>query len=408
MQDVDAKAISVFLAVASLAAKDRNLPFAPDKRIWGEQEIPAQIEKLCFVRNVRQHKLIRSVYASVQANPPAFISSDTVELLRQKALVEAAIKQQLFVKIKRLQEVFLSYGKEFLVVKGPASSFQLYGDRMLRGYLDLDIIVDLEDFQQVVPLMQEAGYSLKEGQVLDVAEKWVIQKTRHAIFTTEGSPYRIEVHTSLFDRLDSSYSASALFARSVSIPFGEYSVRTLCLADHALFILEHGTHHYWSLLHWLLDAAKILQIDDTGFHSEYAKQVRITGQEKKMAFMIELVTSLFPVAVPAPYVPIVARYQGHFSKQFNYSCRQLATAAGKQAQSIRERISLFYRFQIELAAKVRDKLRLSASLFLVPPSDAKAVPLPSFLEPLHLLLRPFFVIERRIKRLIVQKAKGSM
>ncbi len=316
-------------------------------------------------------------------------------------------QQHLFSKIQELQGVFLAHGKDFLIVKGPASSVQLYGDSVLRGYLDLDILVDAEDFQQVIPLMSEAGYYVKEGQDLVSTKSNVVQKPHHAVFYCENSPYRIEVHTNLFDGLGTAYSASALFDRSVSIPLPEGMVRTLGLVDHAMFIIEHGTHHAWSLLHWLLDAAKILQIEDSSFHAELARQVTRTGQGKKTVFTIELVNSLFPLPIPTPYAPIVAQYHGKFAKHISYSCRQLATAAAGRA-SFTSILSFTYQFRLGLATKKEEKFRLSTALFLASPKDAEAIPLPSFLSPFHLVFRPFFVIRRRINRLLEQKMKRTV
>jgi hypothetical protein len=391
-----------FFLVASLAAEARDLPFLPDTSLWGEIPKDRQLGEAEFFRQVRQHKLFRSVYmASKESQLP--LSESIIRKLKRQSLLEGSIKLGLFQHLGKIQEAFSDYDLEVLVIKGPASSVQLYGDALVRGYLDLDILVDVDSLALVVPIMEKAGYYQKADQNLSTIPSKLVQKIHHAVFFREDSPYRIEVHTSIFDNLSkepqSRYTTAALLERSVVVSNGETHFKTLDPVDHALFIIEHGTKHGWVLLHWLMDAAKILQIEDPLFHREVASQAEILGDGKKIAYMVKLVTSMFPVPVPSPYAVLVNQYKGHFTTQISYSCKQLSLQFN-QRSSLKSILSFTYGFRLPLATGLKEKGEICFQLFKIPLQDTKALPLPRFLFPLHLVLRPFFILRRRFARFL--------
>jgi len=233
--------------------------------------------------------------------------------------------------------------------------------------------------------------------------KNLIQRTHHLVFVSAVSPFRLEVHNGLFEySVDEGMESAALFDRHETLLWDAVALPTLSLVDHALFILDHGTHHGWIVLHWLVDVAALLDRDDPDFHRALATKLVETGRAKQFALAWRLCRSLFPVELPQVYEPIIAGCRAKLRYQMAYSQRQLASEGGS-ASSFGSIMRFTYRYRLPLARSNREQLSIATQLWKIAPQDLADLPLPTWLLPLLLLLRPFLVIRRRIGRAVAAR-----
>ncbi len=407
-----------FNLIATLAATSRKLPAkAMDGFDYKRAVVAAPIDEKAFLSLAMMHKLERSVSRGLQ-NDSSIISSETTKKLKAKALKEGSLKQSLLQDWAKIHTALERHALPSLVIKGPASSLQLYGDALERGYTDLDILVDTPSLAQVIPGMQEAGYTLKLGQesTLEVPNTGksynrFLQKSHHLVFIREDSPYRVEVHNTLYDQLphhlQGEYGTHALFQRSTILKWGEVVIPTLSLVDHALFIIDHGIRHAWCVLHWLFDAAAILQMPDPGFHAQLRDGLKTLGHERQLAVVVPLIREFINLVVPSIYEPLLAKLEPRYSQQTRM-CHDTLLPGSKQSTSIMHSLQLTYRYRLPLAGTWSEKWQVMTQLFLVSPQDVVKLRLPVFLMPLHLVLRPFFVIQRRFQRMVLKmRTKGG-
>jgi len=414
---IEARYLPEFLLIATLAANSRKLP-AKASGQWeyalGSASPP--IDEKAFVALTMMHKLERSVSRGLQQDS-SIISSETTKKLKAKALKEGSLKQSLLQDWMKIHQALESHQIPSLVIKGPASSVQLYGDVLERGYTDLDILVDTPSLVNVIPGMQEAGYTLKLGQESVLAPpdtgkiaSRLLQKSHHLVFIREDSPYRVEVHNTLYDqlphRLQGEFGTHALFQRRVLLTWKDVVIPTLSLPDHALFIIDHGTRHAWCLLHWLFDVAAILHNPDPAFHQQVYEGLRTLGHERQLAVVAPLVKEFFELAIPSVYNPLLEKIQQRYARQTKTCYEQLLPGA-RTSTSVWHSLRTTYLYRLPLAGTWSERWQVMTQLFLVSPQDAVKLRLPTFLMPLHLVLRPFFVIQRRFERMISKLRRRS-
>ena len=407
-----------FLLMATLAANSRKLSAKSHSLLEDTLgSVHSPIDEKAFLTLAMMHKLERSVSRSINqyAIP---LSVETGKTLKAKTLKEGSLKQALLQDWMKIHQALESHQIPCLIIKGPASSVQLYGDALERGYTDLDILVDTPSLVNVIPGMQEAGYTLKLGQESALATPGtgktasrLLQKSHHLVFIREDSPYRVEVHNTLYDQLprhlQNEYGTHALFQRRVMLNWKEVVIPTLSLPDHALFIIDHGTRHAWCLLHWLFDVAAILHQPDPAFHQQVCEGLQTLGHERQLAVVVPLVHEFFELAIPSVYHPALKKIQQRYARQTKMCYEQLLPGA-RTSTSVWHSLRTIYLYRLPLAGTWSERWQVMTQLFLVSPQDVVKLRLPAFLMPLHLVLRPFFVTQRRFQRMVLKmRTKGG-
>ncbi|TXT44330.1 MAG: hypothetical protein FD137_1604 [Spirochaetes bacterium] len=171
-------------------------------------------------------------------------------------------------------------------------------------------------------------------------------------------------------------------------------IRTLSQADHRLFALAHGIQHEWCALHWLVDGAKIL-FSDASNHAELIRGIEKYGMEREFAVsrrVMELVFGMKTSGILSSVKPAFFNPEGPAEY-----CRDRLFSS-KPPRLIDSFVKIA-RFDLPLAPGFHAKLRRLAEPWKVPAQDALRQRLPRSFYALHVALRPFNVMGRRISRL---------
>lgn len=389
----------MFSLLATATARFRNLPI---DSVISEPHHAGELDEKYLYLQASYHKVIQDVQS--QLGTPLFSSlSDTVrKAIAQRNLLEQSAKLMLADHWQRVSRSLSDNGIQSLVMKGPASSLQFYGDASVRGYTDLDILVHAIDLAAVIPIIEQSGYHLK-GDAFTQAPKRYIQKTHHLVCTRPDSPFRIEIHNELFDgNEDPNYATKALFERKTVLQWNDTALPTLRATDHALFVISHGTHHGWRLLHWLVDVAAILRMEDPDFHQELSEELYTSKLNRQFILACTLCQGVFSVPMPSEYEHLLSSCRKPSSYHISYSKKHLMNGISFK-DTWMSIIAFTYRYQMPLARSFREKLGLALKLWKVAPTDAQALRLPEWLMLIHIILRPFFVIKRRVSRYIAAR-----
>ena len=361
------------------------------------------IDETLLINIAREHKTAAALLNGLKEREESLVLPQTMKKLTLLVTREKAMRTFLMEEWDRVEKALTKNNIHMITIKGPASSIQLYGNPIIREYTDLDIVVQAPDLLQVLPVMEALGYraeppiSPKKKQAL--TQPWYISKAHHLIFIHPHSPYRIEVHNSFFQEIktDPDYQLENIFQRAEMVVYEETKHTVPTLLDHALLMIEHGTKHAWSQLHWVLDVAAIFSLKNRGFHTALANSITRLGMEKQLALIISLIKALMPISLPKTYAAIYEQHAPKITRQITLAQNRLLSREVDH-QSIFHILSFSWRYTMPLAAGLQKKLEICIRPFLVSQVDAKTLPLPGILQPLHLILRPFFVLSRRTKK----------
>jgi len=351
-----------------------------------------------------EHKVEACLYKESKNNPSLLSQESIIDLKKNVALAlsKRTIMQQ---RWSIIEYAFKKEGIKPLIIKGPASSLQLYGNPVTREYTDIDLVIAPKQFSRVVPIMKSIGYIEKNetSHLPDSMSKSkkdiLVQRTHHLIFTNPQSPFRIEIHNAFFSGLSNNekYTTEAVMKRSITLSYQEVNYNVPKLTDHVLLLIMHGSKHAWMTLHWLIDMVAVFSIEDNNLHSEICSGIEDLGLQKHTALMVALIKELFSIEIPLPYMTYYTHYQKTIRKQLAIAKHKLISKNDLN-QSIWELIGFSWRYSMPLAGTAKEKFKIGINPFLISPQDLKRLKLPKPFMWIHIIIRPLFVIERRLKR----------
>jgi hypothetical protein len=350
-----------------------------------------------------RHKVKATALAGLRmlgAKAPKLELKELAKSAAFEFLLRKEMTRQWLLVVKALETA----GIRCLSLKGPALSLQLYGDPYAREFTDIDIIVDKTSAAVLDPIMETLGFLPGEGDTpAEFSDNPIFQSGHHIVYWRKDRIFRFELHASGRIGEATAYGAtiSDLFERAETISWEGERIRTLSEVDHRLFALAHGIQHEWCALHWLVDGARIICADSQG-HEELAQAISKYGMEREFAVSRSVVELAFGIkagellaAVKPPFFNPRGPAEYCYARLFSQASPRLIDTFNKIA-----------RFDLPLAAGFQAKLKRLGAPWKVPAHDAARQRLPKKLYVLHLALRPFNVVGRRISRL-VQKFSGD-
>jgi hypothetical protein len=319
-----------------------------------------------------------------------------------------------------LRAGFERSGIKALVLKGPASSVQLYGDPLVREGTDLDILVDTNDSGLIAGIMGEMGFSI-EVPFKPAAEEWMpkprvkssaayARRTdvlpHHTVFWKKGEPFRIECHSpksqdaaGFTEAVMREFIARSVEATSAPESSYHWSCRTLALIDQSLFIIAHGTQHAWCTLHWLLDLAAVFENGDARFHEDLAREIVNHGMERKLKLAASVYRSVFGRAVPTPLAQVVAGEHASLGLELRLALDALGKG-GSEGGRFLDQLRFMFLYQPSFAKSFSERLSMMIAPLLPSEQDRDLIPLPDEFIFLLVPLRPWIVLYKKGRKML--------
>ena len=380
---------SLCLQLAHHCAMSRNLPYKVDTTLWKAQELDIKVDTSTLLRYAQRHKVLNTVLAPIP-------STNGLENFKRQAALEEGAKSLMLVQWQAVHRKLNQLKIPSLVFKGPALSLQLYGNPYTREYTDLDILVRFARWKEIVEGLEVLGWIPKEFSIpMEIAGG-----SHHLVFVNPYCPFRLEVHRHL-DTTEhhTDDEMEQVFTHMKFYTWNGIELPTLSALDHFELILDHGTKHIWTLMHWLLDGASMLSFTDAALHEALFRKMEKRRRLLQLQLMIRLVTSLFPIEIPKAYQTTYRNHRAQVDR-LALHCKERLIGGGTSAPSISHILYDTYFFRMSFATTLQDKLEVGLSLWRIPQQDIEKLKLPCFLYWLHYPLRPFFVLGRRIRRKI--------
>ena len=363
-----------------------------------------------FVDLAYRHKVSATAYAGLRHLGATILEPAHAILLKRQAARDRLMRELILEDLRSIAEAAPEFSIPLVVLKGPGSSLELYGDALVREYDDLDILVDLPDIGPVLPFMRSLGYEPRDPDDFDSPYRDVrlLQRRHHSTFLKAGRSFRVEVHDrrGWEEETLRQIEMDTLFSRAIALQAPGFEFMAPCLADQAALIVAHGTQHAWCLLHWVLDAAALLNRNDDQLHRGIAARIRALGLDPQLKLACDIVQTLYPIDLPAP-IDAVTVCEPELSSSFHFAISQLRDGGGRRS-SLKNLFLFDTVYFLPMLRRWRDRLTFLAKPFKIPLVDMKAFPLPRPLLFMHVLLRPAFILSRRLKHLKQKREKASV
>lgn len=310
----------------------------------------------------------------VQALDPAYGAPLLAE--RQRIVMRALA---LGAGLKRLVTAFTAEGLRPLALKGPTLALQAYGSLGARGGVDLDVLLEAEQWPMALEVLQNLGYHIAPGQ------PWPLPAATHELVLThaEHQP-RVELHRRLL-RHQHLLRDPQRMTQVVDL----HGTDVTCLAPaYALpYLIAHANQHCFRRLIWLMDIHALLQHADLDLEL-LADQVKRSGTCAMLDTCLSLLTRLFGFQVPAPLQQV--RRPSRASSEMV----ELALEALRRSLSdddVAKRQGLYARVRLDIALQDRLTARWQALTGWLSPTakDSQWLLLPRGLAFLYPLVRLF-------------------
>lgn len=337
-------------------------------------EWPEQIDWERFLQLLEIHQLAPILLEEFSPLSNRFPSS-IASAIQDRARAVALRNLEYLGELRTLDAGFRDRGVPYLLLKGPALSQDLYGNPVLRPYIDLDILVQPDDLSEARDLMERSGFQRRDNP----------PKPGHRPYhmTLQKGTLTVELHWRLSHYHEEWLEdLERVFRQSKEVTLPGFQVSTLADKDCLKFLLLHGAYHRWRRLKWLLDVQRL----GSKCESRLIEEILYDAEERNDRTRLE--TGLFLVSAL-------------FDSMMPYSIDDLELDVQLQDQLLRYHSTIWNANQISRSGIVDrflldrmyyDSTRLSTfiyhSLFEPKPADRVWIQLPSYLEWLYPVLRP--------------------
>lgn len=371
----------MLLACAHTAMDDdraaRITALASEKMDWG------RLEYLGI-----GHGVVPLLYRSLNTVKPAGIPSSMMERLRNESQGIAGRNVLLATELLALLDLLSMNGVLAMPYKGPALACQVYGDLRLRSFIDLDILVRRIDVPKVRDLLAENGYQPRIAMTAG-KQRAILRSECDEVFTGTNSRI-IEIHWAITPPFFSfQLNTDDLFARSTTIELLGKQVLAPTPEDLLLILSVNGTKDMWSRLEFICRVAELLlRYPEISWQSTF-KRARELGADRMLLLGLFLANRLLGANLPEEVLQRVQRTKILWSMA-NQVCERLFV----RPEGVPGRFELT-RFRLRSRERVRDRISYCFKRALSPTyKDLETVSLPSSLEFLYPLVRPFRLIRR--------------
>ncbi len=276
--------------------------------------------------------------------------------------------------------------------KGVVLGASAYGDPSLRPAGDLDILIRYADLRRATALLRSCGFELKTMALDDGTPEAPDYFEYHFQRSSDGLiielRWRLELTQPRFRRdlgLDWVWP-SRRFAVLAGAPVPDMDPETTLLV-----LCMHGSKHIWSRMIWILDVAQLIVSCPDLDWDRALSGARRQGLGRPLALGVLLAHRFTGAAVPAAVLSRIERDRIVMNLVRHIHLNLFRTPGTTPSGRVPYNVQLL---------DVYDRMRLIMSLNFLKPNerDRAFLPLPGWLAPLYLLVRPLRILRDRSAR----------
>lgn len=158
-----------------------------------------------------------------------------IEKLRQDYINEKKIQNELESQIDELAELLSNNGINHILLKGSHLIKSFYKHKSLRQMCDIDVLIQEEDFEKILPILYQKEYYIREKNYV-YSEK-VLDRHFPAVFS-KIYQFPLEFHWALKKREPSCF-IGRIFSRSLPLSPKNLNTRVMSAEDLVIFLCYH-------------------------------------------------------------------------------------------------------------------------------------------------------------------------
>ena len=185
----------------------------------------------------------------------------------------------------------------FAVFKGAALAVALYGDVSRREYVDIDILVPVEQVDATERLLEALGYRAANG---DRAFRHAfLRYLRQWAFVHAAADTTIDLHWDFSGaHVPFPLSPAEVWRDLDRVSIGLHSLPTVSGANLALLLAGHGTKEAWRCLGWVCDFAMLLDCSPDLDWLDVHRRARARGCGDAVLLACAMARELLDAPVP--------------------------------------------------------------------------------------------------------------
>jgi Uncharacterised nucleotidyltransferase len=339
------------------------------------------------VANADRHRMSAVLFESIEAAAQDLVSPEELQMLRDDARAASANTLPLVGELLRLHQHFEAAGISIIPYKGPVLATLAYGNFARRNYADLDFALPQQYIPQANLLLQGLGYR----PLFDLREAHAGENDfapGQYTFLSVKLNILVELHTERTLRYyPAPFDFQDLTSRLIGVEIAGQSLRTFSVEDTMVILCVHGAKHFWERLFWILDVARLIEVQDMDW--SLLEQIAARMESTRVLLLgLYLAHDLFGVSLPDPVLRDALGDQ-HVQSLARQVCRQFAENAGPNPcpnPGIWSRTLFRIRSRDKFWQGLRHTLRLGMS---PTESDRQTLRLPRYLAPLYVIVRPW-------------------
>ena len=188
-----------------------------------------------------------------------------------------------------------------LSIKGPVQSKVIFDDYAVKASIDLDILINLRQFEDAVNALKRSGFvqAYLQYELNKHQREYLLNHFHHLRFFHPEEKLMLELHWQLnTNKYLLNFSFEQLYNEAVSINIGGQKIKTLGGENLIIHLASHGAQHAWSRLDWLYEFSVELykcQSEIIGLRQEFNRH----GLHLLFNFSMHLCNEVFKTEFPA-------------------------------------------------------------------------------------------------------------
>lgn len=215
-------------------------------------------------------------------------SKDVREQLEQHSQARILYRLPQLRTCIQLNDLFNENNIDFIWLKGPVLSQQLYGDSLRRDFGDLDCLVHSNHIQAAINVLERNGYQHLKQQDTDY----------HLEFLAPDECVQLEMHTSLAPSEFTSLKLDDIVWNHIQqIRMHGKNLPALDIEATLVYLLHHGNRHLWCRLQWVMDIVTLLKVANVDWKLVW-DLADDSKQRNSLLLGLHFVRQLFDIHLP--------------------------------------------------------------------------------------------------------------
>lgn len=330
----------------------------------------------------RRHRMLPFLHRHLRDVGEAGATPETREQLRLAYERNAAWNLAMTAALVRLLKALGAERIRPVAFKGPVTSFALYGDLGLRGFTDVDVLIDGHDFHRAHVALRTLGLS-PEMRLSARQARALVRYRNELTFSSEDQSFHVDLHWRiLVHHLRMLPDDAGVWERAGVVDLAGVSVHTLGATDLLSYFCARAAVDSWATLYRICDIAEAVRVAGEAGLADALDRASRVGKRRMMLVGLLMAHELLRARVPDEIVR-EARKIGAVVRTAAKAEREMFDLDARERGLLRRDLSL-----LRLLDSPRERLAFAMFLPLSPgPHDIKVVDLPEGLWWAYRLIR---------------------